>query len=330
LDYHEFICCYNNLQSGEAIRRGPQFAPHASIQVTRGGCSPLSAARRWTFEHETPHESAPALASEMKRLIYTAVFKGYDRVYPPVCAEPDVDYVIVTDDAGLNVSGWQTLYVDTDSFAAPKAANLYYKALLHRVLPAYDASLYVDGNIRILGPTRQLFEALEQSGSALMQYAHPLRSSVVEELEAVIAAGKVGDSARARKEFESYCNDGFPDTVRLGENGILLKNHRHPKLDDAMALWSVLFQKNLTRDQLSLPYVIWRTGLDVTLLPGTFRDPNPFFALYPHYSAPNIKPIYMHLTARSHDSFPHWALLRIWHARLSLRRAFRRLLGGKK
>jgi hypothetical protein len=266
----------------------------------------------------------------MKRLIYTAVFKGYDRVYPPVRVEPDVDYVIVTDDASLRVAGWQTLCVDAGSLATPKAANLYYRALMHRILPTYDASLYVDGNIRLLGPTRQLFEALEQSGAALMQYAHPLRSSAAEEFEAVIATGKVNDVSRVRREFESYNSDGFPDTVRLGETGVILKNHRHPKLDEAMALWSVLFQKNLTRDQLSLPYVIWKTGLDVALLPGTFREPNPFFAIYPHYSAPNINPNYVHLTARSHDSLPHRALLRIWHASWSLRRAFRRFRGSAK
>lgn len=264
-----------------------------------------------------------AFGKDVKRLIYTAVFGGYDRVYPPVKPEPGVDYVIVTEDAAVQVPGWRTLRADINSFATPKAANLYHRALIHRMLPGYDASLYIDGNIRLLGPTSPLFEALKESGAALMLFAHPLRHTVSEELEAVIAAGKVADADRGRQEVESYLNNGFPDNIGLGETTIILKNHRHPKLDDAMSLWSELFQQHLSRDQLSLPYVVWKSNLDVAWIPGTFREPNPYFAVYPHANAVGVNPKYAHVSARSHDNGLYRLLLGAWHASWVLRRAVR-------
>lgn len=238
----------------------------------------------------------------LKRLIYTAVFEDYDRVYPPVRAEAEVDYVIVTDRADLRVSGWDTLIADPADFPSAKAANLYHRALIHRILPGYDASLYVDGNIRLLGPTRPLFEQLEQSGAALAAYRHPHRATVAEEVDAVIRLRKVSDPSRVSNELREYTADGFSDDVPMIASGMILKDHRSPALDPAMELWWSLFRKHLTRDQLSFPYVVWKTGLPVHLLEGTFMKPNPFFALHAHVGAEGVNRHHAHAAARSHDS----------------------------
>lgn len=259
----------------------------------------------------------------MKRLIYTAVFGGYDRVYPPMQCEPDVDYCIVTDDASIEVRGWKTHVVNAEDFETPKSANLYYRALVHRVLPGYDASLYVDGNVRLKYSSADLFDALTDSGSAIIMFKHPLRISVKEELSNVLLAGKLKHSEVAQREFLDYINDGFQDDVGLGETGIMLKNHNHPQLDDAMVLWWEKFRKYLTRDQLSLPYVIWKTDLPISWLAGSFRNPNPHFALYPHQGAVGVNPIYVHVSARSHDSFLYRIILVVWHGQWRLRRIFR-------
>lgn len=259
----------------------------------------------------------------MKRLIYTAVFGEYDRVYPPVRPEPDMDYLIVTDRAGMEVPGWKTMAADSSAFASTTAANRYYKMLIHRLVPGYDASLYIDGNIRLLDATAPLFDELERSEAALAAFAHPRRSTVAEEAQAVIELAKVGDAAAVRKEVSHYRADGFPDTIRLIEGTVLLRNHRRPDLGPAMELWWRLFGEHLTRDQLSLPYAIWKTGLSVHLLEGSFRNPNPYFALYPHRGAKGVNPFYSHVSARSHDSIPFRALHALWHGYWGLRRSLR-------
>jgi len=106
----------------------------------------------------------------MKCLVYTCVFDNYDWIFPPTCQEQELSYVIVTDDPTLNVSGWKTLVVDISGFANSKKANLHYRAFIHRVFKEYDFSLYVDGNIRLLGPTREFFSNFSTSNAALGLY----------------------------------------------------------------------------------------------------------------------------------------------------------------
>lgn len=260
----------------------------------------------------------------MKRLVYTAVFNGYDRVYPPVVPEDGVDYVIVTDEEATSAPGWRMVKVDTSRFKTPKEANLYHRALVHRILPGYDASLYVDGNIRLLGSSLPLFEELVARGAALMLHRHPLRERVVDEAAVVIGRGKTQASESLLREMAAYRAEGFPDDVGLGETGVILKNHSHPQLDAAMELWWTLFEKYATRDQLSLPYVIWKTGLDILWMPRSFRDPNPYFAIYPHWRASGVNPWYTHVSARSHDSLVYRILLSFWHAQWWAQRALRK------
>lgn len=259
-----------------------------------------------------------------RRLVFTAVFNGYDKVYPPVVAEDGVDYVIITDDAATTAPGWRTVTVDTARFATAKAANLYHRALIHRVLPGYDASLYVDGNIRLLGPSRALFDALHDHGAAVMLHRHPLRDSVAQEANAVLGSSKIGGSSLCEDELEAYRRDGFPDDVGLAETGIILKNHHHPQLDRAMELWWTLFEKYATRDQLSFPYVIWKTGLDILWISESFRDPNPYFAIYPHWRAKGVNQWYTHVSARSHDSRVYWGLLALWHWQWRMQRVLKK------
>jgi hypothetical protein len=272
-----------------------------------------------------------ARGSQVKRLIYTAVFGDYDRVYPPVRREAGIDHVIVTDRAGMVVPGWTTMAVDGSGFPTHKAGNVHYRALMHRAAAGYDTSLYVDGNIRLLRETSPLFDEFERSGSAFGAYAHPKRSTVAEEARAVIELGKVEDAARVAKEVNSYLADGFPDDITLLQTGMLLKNHRSPELDFAMALWSSLFLKHQTRDQLSLPYVAWKTGLSVHLLDE--RRKNRFFALYPHNGKPGANRPYNHVVARSYDSLFHRFLLKLWRGRwwwLRLTRPVQAELRGSK
>lgn len=259
----------------------------------------------------------------MARLVYTAVFGGYDRVFPPMVAEPGIDHVLITDDPAMNVGGWRTIVIDPAVYGSPKAANLHYKALMHRELTGYDASLYVDGNIRLKGRTSELFDRFEATGAALGVFPHPKRDNVADEVEACIAAGK-GEAAPLRAEYDAYRAEGFADDQGLIEATIILKNHRAPDLDPAMALWRDLFSKHRTRDQLSLPVVKARTGVSCVYHEFSFRQPNPWFGLYPHRGAKGVPALYADLVARGYDSVPHRLAAGAWRGWWSLRRAFRR------
>lgn len=258
----------------------------------------------------------------MARLVYTAVFGGYDRVFPPVVPEADIDYVLVTDDPSIQAPGWRILVIDPTVYGSPKAANLHYRALIHRKLPGYDLSLYVDGNVRLIGRISEVFDPFEASGATLGVFRHPQRDNVADEIDACITAGK-GDPATLRAEYQAYLAEGFTDDQGLIETTILLKNHLAPDLDQAMALWWDLFSRFRTRDQLSLPVVKARTGVNCMYHPFNFRDPNPWFGHYPHRGAKGVNPHYADLSARAFDSRLHRLCRDGWRAWWRLRRAAR-------
>jgi hypothetical protein len=261
----------------------------------------------------------------VKVLVYTCVLNAYDRVFPPIRPEAQVDYLIVTDDPDLCVGGWRTLVVDKARFAHARQVNRYYKMLIHRELPEYDCSLYIDGNIRLLGQTSQMLDKLLDSGAAMALFRHPLRSRVADEVRVCLEQGKIpGDGGNSRAELDYYRERGFRDDIGLVEAGILARNHAHPGLDRAMQLWWSLYQRFDSRDQISLPYVLWRSGLPVVMQEYDFRQPNPWFGLYAHQKDPRASRQYAYVQARAYDSTAYRLLLEAWHASWRLRRMLRR------
>lgn len=264
----------------------------------------------------------------MKLLVYTSVIGGYDRVFPPLVRDASVDHVILTDDPAMQVPGWRSHLIDVSGFASRRAANRYSKMLVHRLLPGYKASLYVDGNIRLLGPTGELLRSFVEGGVTIRFFRHPQRDSVAEEIVACVALGKVAGAAPLETELEAYRADGFADDQGLVEATIIMKNHTAPGLDEAMALWWAQFERFGNRDQLSLPYVLWKTGVSHDWQNFNFREDNPWFGLYPHRGAARVRPIYADLYARSYDSALHRGLLASWHRVWALRRLLRKV-GGR-
>lgn len=264
----------------------------------------------------------------MRLLVYTCVFGGYDRIFPPIFLDRAFDYIAITDDPQLKVHGWRPHLVDTSAFGSARSANRYYKMLGHRILPGYEASIYVDGNIRLLGQLQHLISDFQKTGAALGAFPHPTRKDIAGEAEACVASGKVDDAARLRLELECYLADGFTDKQGLIEATVLLKNHSHPALDAAMELWWALFERYESRDQISLPYVIWKTALPVARMPNSFRVANPYFGIYPHFAAANVSSRYAYACARSYDSVWYRLLLAAWHTKWRVQRLARSLRGA--
>jgi len=260
----------------------------------------------------------------MKYVVYTSVFGSYDWVFPALDIEDDISYVIFTDDPLLNVRGWKTVVVETGRLRDDRSKNRYYKMLAHREFPEFDCSLYIDGNIRLLGKTSRFIEEFMSSGAGLGLFRHPLRSSVREEADSCVMSGKFADVSAIEKELSFYRERGFLDDVGLVEATIIVRNQRNPGLSEAMELWWSLFERFGTRDQISLPYVIWKTGVSCQYQPFSFRDTNPYFGLYTHRGDERAPRHYAYVEGRSYDSRFFAFILGTWHLYWEVRRATRR------
>ncbi|ALO46411.1 glycosyltransferase domain-containing protein [Pseudohongiella spirulinae] len=236
-----------------------------------------------------------------KRLVYTCVFGDYDRVLKPLNKLKNTDYFIITDNSEMTVNGWQTLLVDSRKFKTPKAANLYYRALIHKVLSGYDTSIYIDGNIKILNGIHEFLIPFENSGCTLGLYPHESRSTVEEEVDACISSGKVLNANDLIDEYQGYLQRGFPDKSGLIETGVIFKNHVTDSLDEPMEVWWQCFSQRSTRDQISLPYVLWKTNPSVYLFDQSYRKYKATFLISPHKHDRRYSELYKLLRPRSRD-----------------------------
>lgn len=216
--------------------------------------------------------------------IYTCVTAHYDVVLPPLARTPGADYLLFTDDPGLRVRGWENRpLAPAAAGLPPNLQNRYHKLLPHKVLPPdYDVSIYLDANLRVRRDLTPLLA--EMAGFDIGLFPHELRNRVADEVEACIAHGKIRDATVIRAEYDSYRAAGFPDAEDcLSENAILFRRHGAVEVIAAMEMWWDLVASHSGRDQISLPFVLWKTGLKAHRFGFNYRKRNPWFHRYGHW-----------------------------------------------
>lgn len=220
-----------------------------------------------------------------RRVIYTCVTNGYDRVIPPADPVPGVDYVLFTDRPDTDrVPGWQTRPIVTPEGLSPALRNRYYKLLPHKILPDHDESVYLDANIAITASLAPFLDDVFGGPENMVLFANPKRDTVAAEAATCLETGRVRDPEALRAEVAAYAADGFPDDVGLTGNSILMRRHHAPEVAAAMEQWWDLVSAHSGRDQVSLPFVRWRLGLECRLIRPHFSIESPYFHRYPHWS----------------------------------------------
>jgi hypothetical protein len=198
----------------------------------------------------------------IKLVVYTAVFGGYDMIRAPRERSPGVDYVCFTDSRRPVPEGWTR--ADLPSLAdplSPASRNRWAKMHPHLLFSDHDASLYVDGNIDVIGDVAALAQRAIDQGP-LSMYDHPFRRCLYDE---AVTCARVGLDwlAPIRRHVERYAREGFPRHAGLYEANVIVRRHHEPLVVRAMDRWWAEWQSGIKRDQLSLTYALWREGLPV-------------------------------------------------------------------
>jgi hypothetical protein len=202
---------------------------------------------------------------------YTAVFGGYDSLKPHVEIE-GVDWIVFSDDAQLkDRDDWQvetperadSLYGKALLAAHPRLAAKVYKIVgssLLDTLDDYDFSLWVDASHEVTSPAF-VDEALADLGpDGFSLFSHPHRDCIYDEAIASLCVAKYAGQP-IRQQVEHYRAEGYPAHNGLWACGTLARA-RSAKLDKAMLDWWSEIEKWSIQDQLSLPVVLDRHGIE--------------------------------------------------------------------
>lgn len=221
-----------------------------------------------------------------KRIVaYTSVLGAYDVVYAPARC-PLVDEFRLYTDGSVNRRGWKNFHA-IKKFDSAILTNRYYKFFPYEFLENADCSIYFDGNIGIIGDISPLVSQFMESDASIGLFMHRDRSSVEQEAEACISLGRFDrtDLEKYSKQLEHMRLSDAPRELGLYDNGVILRKHGDLRLRDAMDDWWGQLLTYTKRDQLSLPYVLWKHGIEPFIWNWSFREPNPYIRKYPHRSS---------------------------------------------
>lgn len=201
-----------------------------------------------------------------RKVIYTCLTGGYDRLEQPAALSPDWDYVCFTDTEGQD-GVWQLRKIpfdDPDSVIRSR----YPKILAHKVLLEYTYSIYLDANIRIMDAEfYRIADRLAADEICFAQVEHPDRDCLFDELRYCYLKDKV-DTRTAFRLHRQWTAEGLPRHAGLYENNLILRRHNLTEVRALDEAWWAAFSAGVSRDQLCLQPIFLRHGVHPALLLG--------------------------------------------------------------
>ena len=208
--------------------------------------------------------------SKKRIAIYTCITGKYDDILEPFFVSPNVDYIVFTD-SDIKTNIWIKKSIPEQLKNMNNAMiNRYIKLHPYEILDEYDYVMYIDGNVHILDDVLGMFNSLNLDYGIAM-HTHYLRNDVYDEAKSCIKFKK-GNKSFIIKQMRKYKENGFPEQYGLLEATIIVSDvHNSMSKDIFDCWWNELVESQSMRDQLSLPYVLWKKNIKIDKI-GTLGD----------------------------------------------------------
>jgi hypothetical protein len=212
-----------------------------------------------------------------KKVIYTCLIGGYDKLIDHKYINPDWDYICFTDDLSIknkNNSSWKVKPLIFNKLDDVRNQR-WHKINAHLILSEYEESLYLDTNIEILNDG--IFEDIEkvksQKNIKISLGYHFERDNLFDEFIECKKLGK--DNIDILNEQEKKIREsGFSGKFGVFfENNIIYRRHNDKDVVKIMNEWWWWIKNYSRRDQLSLTYVLWKNNYRILPLnKKTYRE----------------------------------------------------------
>ena len=192
----------------------------------------------------------------LRRVVYTVLYgDGYALLEQPVRRESALDFIAFTGDPTVRSDTWTIRHLPALLPMDMSRSSRFPKICAHRVLPEYDVSLYIDTKVLLTAPPETILDDLliGQSGS-MACFRHDQRSTIAEEVEAVIQGG-LDQADMCRAQLADYAADGYLGATPLTWSGLLMRFHNREEVKSAMDMWIAHVLRYSRRDQLSFSYI---------------------------------------------------------------------------
>ena len=190
--------------------------------------------------------------------IYTAMVGGYDEIMQPMVIDDRFDYILFSNDIKEDRVGvWQVRPI---AYTNPDNTRIcrYVKTHPEELLPGYDASVWMDSNIRIVTSSvyKRIIE-LYESDSLIASMNHPERDCIYDEAFKVMYI-----RYEQERIVVDWCHklmkEKYPRHNGLYETNVMFRKHNTSLIAETNVMWWDCIEKYSKRDQLSFNYVLWK------------------------------------------------------------------------
>lgn len=185
-----------------------------------------------------------------KKVIYTAVFLGYDILRKPHVYTSNWDYVCFTDDPTLEDELWDIRLID---ITGPNASRKV-KMLPHKYLPNYEQWFYIDASVR---PRKHM--NFDSCPFEWLGFKHGNKDPF-EEYHRIVSQGK-GNIEILINQLHDYLAQGVKEKKGHMAGGVLFRKNTKAvrKLNEQ---WWAEWEKYPSRDQAGLYKTLHESKVD--------------------------------------------------------------------
>lgn len=174
---------------------------------------------------------------------------------------------------------------DVSVFQQPVMEAKRYKILPH-LFVAGDVTLWIDGNITLRAEPQAVADALLDTGADMAIFRHSYRSTVWQEFATLKDDPRFAIpylQQQLAAQAKAYRDDGLPDDAQLYECNVIVRRN-NDRVNRLMEAWWAQICRWQWRDQVSLPYVLWKygDGLALSSVTGNVRN-HPLFDYVSQY-----------------------------------------------
>lgn len=194
--------------------------------------------------------------------VYTCITGEYDEIQQPGVMSDELDYFCIMDGREGKEGAFQLIdaqKVVPECVTDNTRRNRFCKIMGSHLFKNYEYSIYIDGNIRIVGEDLSKYiSRINKHG--FMSHSHAFEDCIYAEAVRVIINGKEEENT-IKAQMARYRNEGMPRHYGMLHNAVLVRENNNPVCRTLMTNWWNEVFYSSRRDQLSLTYCLWKMGI---------------------------------------------------------------------
>lgn len=275
-----------HFNSLDYIKRNPNIYSNPLYHFLRYGrynCCCLSSQNPYPATNETIAEYKAQHQSKSSKVVYTCLTGQYDQLITHRYLDPTWDYICFTDNTQLlqqkQVAFWQIRPLARSDLDNVRL-NRYHKLNPHIILPEYEESIYIDGNINILTP--YLFELIKFKHRNLLLPKLNFQDCIYQHIQ-FIRQKRWDDDGILSAWEQVLKSQKFPQHYGMTENNIIYRKHNLDEIQLIMSEWWKCIEQYSKRDQLSFSYILWKHNIKIKDISfSNAREDIDNFCIIPH------------------------------------------------